>query len=71
MGKTTETELEEIMAQPEYENRIAVRVYQDGDDFVATYDGTEVRAGNPFGLDSKLDNIGCPAPRNLFLMEDE
>lgn len=69
MSKTTEAELDKIMAQPEYANRTAVRVYEDGEEYMATWDGVEVRAGNPFGLDSELTNIGCPQPRNLFLME--
>lgn len=66
---TTEAELDQIMAKPEYANRIAVRVFEDGDEFVAEWEGVEYRAGNPFGLDSKLTNAGVPEPRNLFLME--
>jgi len=68
--KVIEEELTTIMLQPEYKNRIAIRVYEDNDEFVASWDDIEVRAGNPFGLDSKLTDIGCPQPRNLFLMEE-
>lgn len=62
-------EAEEVMAQPEYANRTAIYAYEDGDDYVAEWDGHEVRAGNPFGLDSRLSEIGAPAPRNLFFIE--
>lgn len=67
-GKCTEAELEQIMAKPEYANRVAVRAYQDGDEFVAQWDGQLVCSGNPFGLDSKLNDAGAPQPHNVFLM---
>jgi hypothetical protein len=44
-------------------------VYADGGEFVSEHEGREVRAGNPFGLDSKLTAIGMPAPANLYLVE--
>ena len=46
-------------------------VYADGEDFVTAHDGREVRAGNVFGLDSKLTQAGVPQPRNLYLVERE
>ena len=67
---TTEAELEQFMSKPEYANRVAVRVYEDGHELVAEWGGVEYRAGNPFGLDSRLTNGGVPSPRNLFLMEE-
>lgn len=65
----TITEAEKIMAQPEYARHAAIYVHEDGEDYVAEWDGKEVRADNPFGLDSRLDGIGAPNPRNLFLIE--
>ena len=68
MSKMTTAEVEQIMARPEYANRIAVLVYEDGDDFVCDWSGKEFRAQGCFGLDSRLADAGCP-PRNMFLME--
>jgi hypothetical protein len=48
--------------------RTRVNVTEDGDEYVAVWDGREVRAGNPFGLDSRLDDIGAPRPRDLYLI---
>lgn len=64
-------EVAEVMAQPEYANRIAVLVREDRHGYVAEWGGVEYRAGNPFGLDSVLANAGVPAPRNLFLIDPE
>lgn len=36
-------------------------------DYVAEWGGEEVRARTPFGLDSRLDTIGAPMPRDLVL----
>ncbi len=58
------------MTNPEYANRVAVYVHEDGDEFVTEWEGVEYRACNMFGLDSKLDEAGVPSPRNLFLLED-
>ena len=69
MSKCTEAEVEQIMADPKYKAHTAIRVYEDGDDVTATWNGREVRAAGGFGLDSRLDEVGCPRPRNLFLME--
>ena len=49
--------------------RTRIDVFQDGDEYVAVWDGKEVRAGNPFGLDSRLDGIGAPVPRDLYLID--
>jgi len=65
----TEKEIEYIMTQPGYEGRTRVDVWEDGEEYVSSWEGKEVRAGNPFGLDSKLSDIGAPLPRNLFLVE--
>lgn len=67
----TKAEAEKIMATPEYINsgRVAVYVYQDGDDYVVTVRGEEIRASNPFGLDSQLDRFF--GKRNLFLVSKE
>ena len=51
--------------------RTRIDVTQDGDEYVAVWDGQEVRAGNPFGLDSRLDSIGAPVPRDLHLIDSE
>ena len=51
--------------------RTRIDVTQDGDEYVAEWDGKEVRSGNPFGLDSKLTCIGAPQPRDLYLIEPE
>ena len=67
----TELEAAESMQRPEYANRTRVDVRMDGDNFVAAWDGREFRAGNPFGLDSKMDEAGVPQPRNLFLIDNE
>lgn len=60
--------LAEVHAETERSGRPAFLVYEDGNEYVATWGGTEVRAGNPFGLDSRLTDIGAPQPRNLFLV---
>lgn len=62
-------EVDAVMAQPEYADRVAVHVREDGDEYVAEWEGVEYRAGNPFGLDSALTLAGVPAPRNLFLID--
>lgn len=46
--------------------RIDVRL--EGEEYIAEWDGKEVRAGNPFGLDSRLDHVGAPMPRDLHLV---
>lgn len=56
-----------IMAKAE-RNRPAVLAYKYGAGIVSSWGGVEVRAGNPFGLDSRLDQTGAPQPRNLFLV---
>jgi hypothetical protein len=59
------------LGQMMFENVVRTRidVRQEGDVFVAEWDGREVRAGNPFGLDSRLGDIGAPVPRDLHLIE--
>ena len=56
-----------MMGETKARTRIDVR--QEGDEYIAEWDGTAVRAGNPFGLDSRLDAIGAPTPRDLHLVE--
>lgn len=65
----TRIEAEQVMAKPEYKDRVAVYVYEDGDDFVVEANGREFRAGNMFGLDSLLD--GHFGKRNLFLVSKD
>lgn len=60
--------LEEVRAETERSGRPAVLVKEDSGEYVARWDGRDVRAGNPFALDSRLDGIGAPVPRNLFLV---
>lgn len=66
-------EVDAVMAQPEYADRVAVLVRDVGTEstpmYVAEWEGVEYRAGNPFGLDSALTLAGVPAPRNLFLID--
>ncbi len=66
----TLAEVDAEIAKPENAHRTSVLCYEDGDEFVAEWDGMEFRAGNPFGLDSRLTEAGCPSPRNLFLMQE-
>ena len=49
--------------------RTRIDVRMDGDEYVAEWKGREVRCFNPFGLDSRLDSIGAPVPRDLYLIE--
>jgi hypothetical protein len=53
----------------EIKARTRIDVRQEGEEYVAEWEGREVRAGNPFGLDSRLDGIGAPIPRDLHLIE--
>ena len=53
----------------ETKTRTSIDVRQEGDEYIAEWGGVEVRAGNPFGLDSRLDAIGAPTPRDLHLVE--
>lgn len=49
--------------------RTDIYCWEDGDEYVAEWNGTEVRSGNPFGLDSKLETEAfAPRPRNLHLV---
>lgn len=67
----TRAEAEKIMASPEYRDsgRVAVYAYEDGPDYVVEAQGREFRAGNIFGLDSKLD--GYFGKRNIFLVSKD
>lgn len=49
--------------------RTRIDVRQDGDEYVAVWDGVEVRATGAFMLDNRLDDIGAPRPRDLYLIE--
>ena len=51
--------------------RTVVFVHEDGDQFVAEWEGVEYRWGNPFGLDGLLTTAGVPAPRSLIFVDDE
>ena len=49
--------------------RTRIDVRQDGDEYVAVWDGREVRSTSAFTLDNRLDGIGAPIPRDLYLVE--
>lgn len=51
--------------------RCHVIVREVAEGFTTDWDGNTVIAGNPFGLDSALTDIGCPQPRNLYLLDEE
>jgi len=40
-------------------------------EYVSEWDGVEVRAGNPFGLDSRLLNLGAPWGHDLVLVGED
>lgn len=63
--------LDEVRAETLRSGRPAVLVKEDGDEYVAQWEGREVRWGNPFGLDSLLTDMGAPMGRNLFLVSAE
>ena len=49
--------------------RTRIDVRMDGDEMVAEWDGCEVRATGAFMLDNRLQAIGAPVPRDLYLIE--
>ena len=67
----TRDEIDAVMVRPDQIDRTHIIVREDGEDFVAEWEGEEVRAGNPFGLDSALSRIGVPQPRSLWLLTEE
>ena len=67
----TRDEINAGMKRPGQIGRTHIIVREDGEDFVAEWEGEEVRAGNPFGLDSKLTVAGVPQPRSLWLLTEE
>lgn len=67
----TKAQVEHDMARPENRGRIAVYCHLERGIFSAEWDGQKFEAGNPFGLDSKLSEAGVPAPRNLYLMNND
>ncbi|WP_087483997.1 hypothetical protein [Brachybacterium massiliense] len=67
----TRDEINEGMKRPDQIDRTHIIVREDGEEFVAEWDGEEVRAGNPFGLDSALTDAGAPRPRSLWLLTEE
>jgi hypothetical protein len=64
----TIAEVAATRAQPDQVGRAAVFVFKDGDEFVTEWEGVELRASNPFGLDSCLASVGAPVPRSLYLV---
>ena len=58
----TRDEINEGMKRPDQIDRTHIIVREDGE---------EVRAGNPFGLDSALTDAGAPRPRSLWLLTEE
>ena len=67
----TQQEIDREQAKPENANRTPILVREDGDEYVAEWNGREVRGSNPFLLDSRLTDIGAPRPRNLYLTEEK
>lgn len=63
--------LDEVKEDTERSGRPAVLVKEVGEEYVAEWDGAEVRACNPFGLDSRLTYLCAPQPRNLYLVSAE
>lgn len=50
--------------------KFPVFVWEEGDELVTEVDGVVYRAGNMFGLDSKLTDGGVPMPRNLYFVDE-
>ena len=71
----TQDEIDKEIAKPEHAGRAHIICHEEGPTeapvYVAEWDGREVRAENPFGLDGALHKIGAPAPRNLYLLDRE
>ena len=67
----TMAEVEAEKLKPENARRTIIVVREEGDEFVAEWDGVECRADNPFGLDSELMYAGAPSPRSLYLLTKE
>ena len=67
----TRDEINARMKRLDQIDRTHIIVREDGEEFVAEWDGEEVRAGNPFGLDSALTGAGAPRPRSLWLLTEE
>lgn len=68
MTMTVSEVLDVMKQEPDRHHQFA---YEERGEFVSEYDGREYRAGNPFGLDSKLSDAGMPAPASLYLVERE
>lgn len=49
--------------------KFPVFVWEEDAELVTEVDGSVFRAGNVFGLDSKLSDAGIPAPRNLYFVD--
>lgn len=64
-------EIEAEKAKPENARRTLIVVREEGDEFVAEWEGVEYRQGNPFGLDSQLGDAGAPSPWSLYLLTNE
>jgi len=67
----TMAEVEAEKLKPENARRTIIVVREEGDEFVAEWEGVEYRQGNPFGLDSQLGHAGAPSPRSLYLLTKE
>ena len=67
----TRDEIDAGMIRPDQIDRTHIIVREDGEDFVAEWEGEEVRARTPFGLDSELSRVGAPQPRSLWLLTEE
>lgn len=58
-----------LHAEDENWSRFPVFVWEERDELVTEVDGVVYRAGNMFGLDSRLSEGGVPAPRNLYFVD--
>ena len=68
----TRSEAVVLMNSLEQVGRYAIFVYRNADGgYRAEWDGKQVNGKNPFQLDSRLDQIGAPTRRNLFLIREE
>ena len=48
-----------------------ILVREEGDSYVAEWEGERFEWSNPFGLDSLLEDAGAPCPRDLYLVQED
>ena len=57
--------------QSERPGRTVVWAWPEGRMYTAKWGGRTVTAASPFGLDSRLSDIGCPVPRDVYCVHDK